>query len=65
MEHLLGRITVNPSICHGKLCVRGLHYPVEMLLDLLAAGMTADEILVDYPDLERDDIRAALGYSRE
>jgi uncharacterized protein (DUF433 family) len=59
----LSRITSDPSICHGKPVVRGLRYPVEMLLELLAAGMDFDEILEDYPDLERDDLLAALEYA--
>ncbi|MEV0034193.1 DUF433 domain-containing protein [Nocardia sp. NPDC050793] len=60
---LLGRITTDPDICHGKPVVRGLRYPVEMLLELLASGMSPDEILDDYPDLEREDILAALEYA--
>ena len=63
MDPLLARITIDPSICHGKPCIRGLRYPVEWLLDLLTAGMTTDEILADYEDLERDDVRAALAYA--
>jgi uncharacterized protein (DUF433 family) len=59
----LDRITIDPAICHGKPTVRGLRYPVETLLELLASGMTADELLDDYdPDLERDDILAALEF---
>lgn len=58
----LDRIVSDPNICHGQPIVRGLRYPVEMLLDLLAAGMTRDEILADYPDLEDDDLLAALEY---
>ena len=65
MESLPIRITVDPAICHGKPCIRGLRYPVEVLLDLLAADMTAEEILADYPDLKRDDIRAALVYAAQ
>jgi uncharacterized protein (DUF433 family) len=61
-EELLHRITVNPEICHGKPCVRGLRYPVPMLLELLSSGMTVDEVLADYEDLEREDILAALAY---
>ena len=57
------RITLNPDICHGKPCVRGLRYPVEFVLDLLASGMTTDEILADYEDLERDDLRAVLQFA--
>ena len=51
-SELLGRITTNPSICHGKPCIRGLRYPVDMILELLSAGMTEQEILADYDDLE-------------
>lgn len=57
---LLQRITINPNICHGKLCIRGLRYPVEMILELLGAGMNPGEILEDYDDLEADDITAVL-----
>ncbi len=57
---LLQRITINPAICFGKPTVRNLRYPVEMLLDLLSAGMTTDEIIADYPDLEVADIHACL-----
>lgn len=58
----LDRITTDPEICHGQPTVRGLRYPVEMLLELLASGMSTDEILNDYADLERDDILAALEF---
>lgn len=58
----LERITSDPSVCHGQPTVRGLRYPVEMLLELLSAGMTIDEVLTDYPDLERDDVLAALEF---
>ena len=61
-EQLLQRITVDPEICHGKPCVRGLRYPVPMLLELLSSGMTVDEILADYEDLEKDDLLAAMAY---
>ncbi len=57
---LLHRITINPAICHRKPCIRGLRYPVTMILELLSAGMSADSILSDYEDLEADDITAAL-----
>ena len=63
MEPLLSRITIDSAICHGKPCVRGLRYPVETLLDLLSSGMTIDEILADYEDLERDDLLAVLAYA--
>jgi uncharacterized protein (DUF433 family) len=60
---LLDRITVNPEICHGSPTVRGLRYPVAMIIGLLASGMTTDELLADYPDLEHDDVLAALEYA--
>jgi uncharacterized protein (DUF433 family) len=58
----LDRITANPEICHGQPTVRGLRDPVANLLDLLAAGMTIDEILADHPDLECDDLLSALEF---
>jgi uncharacterized protein (DUF433 family) len=60
---LLARITLDPNICHGKPCIRGLRYPVEFILELLSAGMSIDEILADYDDLEQDDILAALQFA--
>ena len=63
MSDLLSRITMNPEINHGKPVIRNLRYPVENLLELLSSGMTTEEILEDYPDLERDDILAALAYA--
>ena len=63
MDPLLSRITLDPTVCHGKPCVRGLRYPVETLLELLSSGMTHDEILADYADLERDDLFAVLAYA--
>lgn len=59
-QALLNRITVNPQICHGKPVVRGLRYPVENILELLASGMTHAEILADYEDLEEEDLFACL-----
>ena len=58
----LSRITSNPDICHGQPTIRGLRYPVENLLELLAAGMTIEQIIEDHPDLERDDLLAALEF---
>ena len=63
MDTLLSRITIDPAVCHGKPCVRGLRYPVETLLELLSSGMTIDEILADYEDLERDDLLAVLAFA--
>jgi uncharacterized protein (DUF433 family) len=64
MNHLLfNRITINHDICHGKPCIRGLRYPVEMILELLSSGMTIDDILEDYDDLEYEDILAVLAFA--
>jgi uncharacterized protein (DUF433 family) len=58
----LERITTDPAICHGQPTVRGLRHPVENLLELLASGMRIEEIIEDHPDLERDDLLAALEF---
>lgn len=58
--NLLQRITLNPSVCFGKPTIRNLRYPVEILLELLSGEMTHEEILEDYPDLEKDDLRACI-----
>jgi len=62
-ENLLERITSSPEICHGQPCIRGLRYPVTLILDLLGSGMAYGDILDDYPDLERDDILASIIYA--
>jgi len=59
----LNRITINPDVCHGKPTIRNMRYPVEMILDLLSAGMSNQEIVADYPAIEIDDIRACLSYA--
>lgn len=59
-EELLGLVTVDPQVCHGKPCIRGLRYPLTMLLELISSGMKQDEILADYADLAPDDLLAAL-----
>ena len=63
MKSLIDRITVNSEICHGKPTIRNMRYPVELILDLMASGMTQDEILEDYPSLEPDDSKACLAYA--
>jgi len=63
MENLLKRITIDTDICHGKATVRGLRYPVETILELLGSGMSHEELLDDYEDLESDDILAVLQYA--
>jgi len=57
------RITMDPAVCHGKPCIRGLRYPVETILQWLSSGMTTEQILGDYQDLEREDILAVLAYA--
>ncbi|MEP6753969.1 MAG: DUF433 domain-containing protein [Chthonomonadales bacterium] len=63
MSGSASRITINPDICHGKPTVRGLRYPVEMVLGLLSSGMSTEDILADYEDLEREDIMAVLAFA--
>lgn len=63
MDSLLTRITINPEILFGKPSIRNMRYPVAMILDLMSAGMTNDEILEDYPDLEKEDIQACLAFA--
>jgi uncharacterized protein (DUF433 family) len=63
MTDINQRITIDPTICHGKPCIRHLRYPVELILELLSAGMTFDEILADYEDLEQEDILAVLAFA--
>ena len=63
MSSLINRITIDPQICHGKPCVRGLRYPVEVLLELLSSGMTHVEVLADYDDLEPEDLLAVLEFA--
>lgn len=58
----LGRVVSDPTICHGQPIIRGLRYPVSMILELMASGMSSDEILADYLDLEADDLVAALEF---
>jgi uncharacterized protein (DUF433 family) len=57
------RITTDPEICHGKPCIRRLRYPVETILEWLSSGMSVEDILEDYEDIEREDILAALNFA--
>lgn len=59
-QDLIKRITLNPDVCIGKPTIRNMRYPVEMILDLLSAGMTTEDLIEDYPALEVDDIKASL-----
>ena len=64
MDNLLERITVDTGICHGKACIRHMRWPVEVIIDLIASGMSFDDIIADHPELEKDDILAALSYAK-
>ncbi len=63
MENLLSRITLNPEVCNGKPTIRNMRFTVAQLLELMAGGMSENEILVDYPYIEKDDIKAVLQYA--
>jgi len=65
MNPLLERISIDPKVCFGKPCIRGTRLWVSLLLDFLAAGTTIEEILTEYPQLEREDVLAAIAYGAE
>jgi uncharacterized protein (DUF433 family) len=62
---LLQRISIDPGICFGKPCIRGHRIWVSLILDLLAAGATVDEVLHEYPQLTREDVLACIAYGSE
>lgn len=61
----LDRITVDPNVCFGKPCIRGMRIPVHLIIDLVAAGKTTADIIKDYPELEPEDIKQSLEYAAE
>jgi uncharacterized protein (DUF433 family) len=63
MSDLMDRITINPEQCGGRPCIRGMRIRVIDVLDLFAAGLTAEQILEEMPDLEKDDLQVALQYA--
>lgn len=63
MSALLERITINPRQCGDRPCIRGMRIRVSDILDLFAAGLSAEQILEELPDLEKDDLSAALAYA--
>lgn len=65
MNPLLERISIDPSICFGKPCIRGTRIWVSLILDFLADGTTMEEVLEEYPQLSLEDIHAALAYGAE
>ena len=64
-EQLLERIVTAPAVCHGKPCIRGHRIWVSLIVDLLADGMTTEQVLEQYPELEADDVRACMSYAAE
>ncbi len=62
-HYKFNRITLDPAKCFGKPCIRGLRMPVAFILSYLSSGMTMDEILKEWPELELEDIYQALGYA--
>lgn len=65
MENLTDRITINPNQCGGRPCIRGMRIRVVDVLDLFAAGLSAEQILKELPDLETEDLTASLLYARK
>jgi uncharacterized protein (DUF433 family) len=65
MGPLLERISIDPNVCFGKPCIRGTRIWVSLILDFLANGMSMEELLAEYPQLEIEDIRAAIAYGAE
>jgi uncharacterized protein (DUF433 family) len=61
---LLERITINNEICHGKPCIRGMRWPVEVIIDMLGSGMSNQQILDEHPELVIEDIFASLHYAK-
>ena len=64
-DELLSRISIDPKVCFGKPCIRGHRIWVSLILDLLAGGMTVDEIMREYPGLEKEDVLACIAYGAE
>lgn len=60
----LERITIDQKVCHGKPCIRGMRWPVEVIIDMLGSGMTIDQIIEDHPELEKEDIQASLNFAK-
>ena len=58
------RITIDPQVCHGKPCIRGMRWPVEVVIDMLGSGMTVEQIIEDHPELTKDDILACLKFAQ-
>lgn len=59
------RISVDPSVCHGRACIKGTRIPVSVVLDNLASGLGPDDIIASYPSLTKEDVHAAVSYAAE
>lgn len=64
-NNLLSRISIDSNICFGKPCIRGHRIWVSLILDFLASGMTLEEVLEEYPGIEREDVLACIAYGAE
>jgi uncharacterized protein (DUF433 family) len=64
MNTVIDRITIDPQICHGKAVIRGMRWPVEVILDMMGSGMTTQQIIDDHPELNIEDIMACLRFAR-
>ncbi len=62
---LFDRITIDPGICHGKPTIRGLRYPVDAILEYLAGGDSFEDVLAEFPDLEREDLQACIQFAAQ
>lgn len=67
MSHIdyANRITIDPAVCHGKPTIRGLRYPVESILEYLAAGDSPEDVLLEFEDLEMEDVLACIAYAAQ
>ncbi len=65
MSELLSRITIRPDVCHGKPVIRNLRYPVEAILEYLAAGDSFEDLQTEFPDLQREDLLACIQFAAE
>lgn len=62
-NNLINRITISPDVCFGKPTIRNTRYSIDLILDLLSSGMSYDEVIDDYPAIQKDDILACISYA--
>lgn len=65
MPKLIERITADPNVCHGKACIRGTRVMVSVILDNLAAGLSVEDIVKEYPSIKQEDVQASIAYGAE